>query len=164
LNSSIGTVLRSVVRTCAGSIRHASSSSRPRRRKQLAEESRSRWGDRTSNPGGAVRRSQVGSTPILLRHPFPRCRNEPCHSGADRRIRSDRQAAQQDENAVRKRMVEEVAHLERQRGFAYRKLNLVRTLRAAIASAESEKTAVAQGLEQFPIGRNRLGIHKGREQ
>ena len=33
------------------------------------EESRSRWGDRTSNPGGAVRRSQVGSTPILLRHP-----------------------------------------------------------------------------------------------
>jgi len=43
-------------------------------------------------------------------------------------------------------MVEEVAHLERQRGFAYRKLNLVRTLRTAIASAESEKTAVAQGL------------------
>src|SRR5271165_1432672 len=37
------------------------------------EESRSRWGDRTSNPGGAVRRSQVGSTPILLRH-FPRHR------------------------------------------------------------------------------------------
>ncbi len=32
------------------------------------EESRSRWGDRTSNPGGAVGRSQVGSTPILLRH------------------------------------------------------------------------------------------------
>lgn len=34
------------------------------------EESRSRWGDRTSNPGGAVGRSQVGSTPILLRHHF----------------------------------------------------------------------------------------------
>ena len=25
---------------------------------------------RTSNPGGAVRRPQVGSTPILLRHPI----------------------------------------------------------------------------------------------
>ena len=40
------------------------------------EESRSRWGDRTSNPGGAVRRSQVGSTPILLRHPLARYRDD----------------------------------------------------------------------------------------
>ena len=66
---SIGTGSRSAARTCAASIRRASSSSRPRRRRQQTEESRSRWGDRTSNPGGAVRRSQVGSTPILLRHP-----------------------------------------------------------------------------------------------
>ena len=34
---------------------------------QTTEESRSRWGDRTSNPGGAVRRSQVGSNS----HPPP---------------------------------------------------------------------------------------------
>ena len=48
-------------------------------------------------------------------------------------------AAQQDEDAVRKRMVEEVARLERQRAFAYRKLNLVRTLCAAMASTENEE-------------------------
>jgi hypothetical protein len=55
-------------------------------------------------------------------------------------------AAQQDEDAVRKRMVEEVARLERQRAFAFRKLNLVRPLCAAIASAENEEIAVAQGV------------------
>jgi hypothetical protein len=55
-------------------------------------------------------------------------------------------AAHQDEDAVRKSMVEEVARLERQRAFAYRKLNLVRTLCAAMASAENEEVAVAHGL------------------
>jgi hypothetical protein len=48
-------------------------------------------------------------------------------------------AAQQDEDAVRKRMVEEVARLELQRAFAYRKLNLVRTLCAAMTSAETRR-------------------------
>jgi hypothetical protein len=47
-------------------------------KQQLMEESRSRWGDRTSNPGGAVRRSQVGSTPILLRHLHASCDDERC--------------------------------------------------------------------------------------
>lgn len=32
------------------------------------EETRLRWGGRTSNPVGAARRLQVGSTPILFRH------------------------------------------------------------------------------------------------
>ena len=55
--------------TCAGSTRGGSISSAattPRRR--LREENRPRWGVRTSNPGGAVRRSLVGSTPTLFRH------------------------------------------------------------------------------------------------
>jgi hypothetical protein len=47
-------------------------------KQQLMEESRSRWGDRTSNPGGAARRSQVGSTPILLRHLHASCDDERC--------------------------------------------------------------------------------------
>ena len=60
----------SAAATCAASIRRASSCFAPQGgARQQTEESRSRWGDRTSNPGGAVRRSQVGSTPILLRHP-----------------------------------------------------------------------------------------------
>ena len=33
-----------------------------------SEEKRPRWGGRTSNPVGAVRRSRVGSTPTLFRH------------------------------------------------------------------------------------------------
>ena len=40
------------------------------------EENRPWWGVRTSNPGGAARLSQVGSTPILFRqHPreYGRC-------------------------------------------------------------------------------------------
>jgi hypothetical protein len=39
---------------------------RPIRRHE--EEDRPRWDVRTSNPGRAVRRSLVGSTPILLRY------------------------------------------------------------------------------------------------
>jgi hypothetical protein len=55
-------------------------------------------------------------------------------------------AAQQAENALREKMAQEVARLERRRAFAYRRLNLMRTLAPAIASAESEEAAVAKGL------------------
>src|SRR6478752_7526607 len=44
---------------------------RPAETRVAMEEKRPRWGVRTSNPGGAVSRSWVGSTPILLRQ-FPR--------------------------------------------------------------------------------------------
>ena len=47
--------------------RPVSARRRPRRQRRL-EENRPRWGVRTSNPGGAVSRSLVGSTPTLFRH------------------------------------------------------------------------------------------------
>ncbi|OJU30041.1 MAG: selenocysteine-specific translation elongation factor [Rhizobiales bacterium 68-8] len=40
-----------------------------RRTNGIMEENRPRWGVRTSNPGGAVSQSRVGSTPTLFRHP-----------------------------------------------------------------------------------------------
>ena len=81
-NSSIATASRCAAAICAASIRRASSLFGPRAKAKRhvpsakTEESRSRWGDRTSNPGGAVRRSQVGSTPILLRQPLKRSADE----------------------------------------------------------------------------------------
>jgi hypothetical protein len=39
---------------------------------KLLEEKRPRWGVRTSNPGGAVSRPLVGSTPTLFRHAHAR--------------------------------------------------------------------------------------------
>lgn len=50
------------------------------------------------------------------------------------------------EAALRKRMEAEVAAAERQRAFAYRRLNLMRTLTRAISRAESEEAAVSSGL------------------
>ena len=55
-------------------------------------------------------------------------------------------SAHESENALRKRMVEEIARLERQRAFAYRRLNLMNEVTKAAASAEDEDTAVARGL------------------
>jgi hypothetical protein len=63
-------------------------------------------------------------------------------------------AAQQAEDALRKRMVEEVARLERERAFAYRRLNLMRAVADAVARAESQDAAVANGLAAV---RNELG-------
>ena len=77
------------------------------------EESRSRWGDRTSNPGGAVRRSQVGSTPILHRH-LPGIEVEGQAPAREYRNRPGRVwlAA-----AVRDRNIEKLAHLAPQAGI-----------------------------------------------
>ncbi len=55
-------------------------------------------------------------------------------------------SAHESENALRKRMVEEIARLERQRAFAYRRLNLMNEISKAVASAEDEDAAVARGL------------------
>ncbi len=63
-------------------------------------------------------------------------------------------AAQQAEDALRKRMVEEVARLERERAFAYRRLNLMRAVADAVARADGEDAAVANGLTAV---RNELG-------
>lgn len=50
---------------------------RPDRHRE--EEDRLRWDVRTSNPGRAVRRPLVGSTPILLRHQAMRIVTMPIH-------------------------------------------------------------------------------------
>jgi hypothetical protein len=55
-------------------------------------------------------------------------------------------AAGKAEVALRKRMEAEVAAAERERAFAYRRLNLMRTLARAIGPAESEEAAIGGGL------------------
>jgi hypothetical protein len=55
-------------------------------------------------------------------------------------------AAQEAEAALRKQMLEEVARLERQRAFAYRRLNLMRPVTEAVAAAANEEAALATGL------------------
>src|SRR5262245_45307951 len=55
-------------------------------------------------------------------------------------------AAQEAEAALRNEMVAEVARLERQRAFAYRRLNLMRPVTEAVAAAANEETALANGL------------------
>ncbi len=55
-------------------------------------------------------------------------------------------SAHEAENALRKRMAEEIARLERQRAFAYRRLNLMNEIAKAVASAEDGDAAVARGL------------------
>jgi len=50
------------------------------------------------------------------------------------------------EAAVRKRAETEIAAAERERALAYRRLNLMRTLARAVATAESEEAAVGRGL------------------
>jgi hypothetical protein len=55
-------------------------------------------------------------------------------------------AAEEAEAALRKRMQVQVSRLESERAFAYRRLNLMRTLIRAIGPAESEAAAVAGGL------------------
>jgi hypothetical protein len=55
-------------------------------------------------------------------------------------------AAGKAETAVRKRAEAEIAAAERERAFAYRRLNLLRTLVRAMGTAESEEAAVGRGL------------------
>jgi hypothetical protein len=50
--------------------------------------------------------------------------------------------AQQAEEALRKRLAQEIVHLERQRAFAFRRTRLIRTLAGGAAGAESEAVAM----------------------
>jgi tRNA A37 N6-isopentenylltransferase MiaA len=50
---------------------------------------------------------------------------------------------QQAEDALRKRMADEVAELERRRAFAFRRANVVRALAQAAAASETEEAALA---------------------
>jgi hypothetical protein len=51
--------------------------------------------------------------------------------------------AQQAEEALRKRLTQEVAQLERQRAFAFRRTRLIRVLATTAAAADAEAAAVA---------------------
>ena len=51
--------------------------------------------------------------------------------------------AQQAEEALRKKMSQDVAHLERQRAFAFRRTRLIRCLATSAAGAETEDAALA---------------------
>lgn len=53
--------------------------------------------------------------------------------------------ANEAEGELRKRMAEEIARLERQRAFAFRRLNLMREVARAVSSAEDEEFAIACG-------------------
>ncbi len=50
-------------------------------------------------------------------------------------------AAWQEEEAVRTRLAQEIARLERRRAFAHRRMHLVRLLAAAAATADAEEEA-----------------------
>jgi hypothetical protein len=50
------------------------------------------------------------------------------------------------ETAIRKRAEAEIAAAERERAFAYRRLNLMRTLIRATAAAETEEEAAGRGV------------------
>jgi hypothetical protein len=50
---------------------------------------------------------------------------------------------QQAEEALRKRLTQEIVHLERQRAFAFRRTRLIRTLADAAAGVEAEDVAAA---------------------
>lgn len=52
-------------------------------------------------------------------------------------------AAQHAEEALRKRLAEEIARSERNRAFAYRRTNVVRTLAVASVGVETEEAALA---------------------
>jgi hypothetical protein len=63
-------------------------------------------------------------------------------------------AAGEAEGTLRKQMEAEILRLERERAFAYRRLNFVRTLSDGIHSAENEEAAVARGCA---VARTELG-------
>jgi hypothetical protein len=69
-------------------------------------------------------------------------------------------AAGETETAVRKRAYAEIAAAERERAFAYRRLNLMRTLARAIGGADKEEEAVGRGLAAV---RAELGWHDDSE-
>jgi hypothetical protein len=54
-------------------------------------------------------------------------------------------SAKEAEAALHKRMAQEIARAERERGFAYRKVNLLRALIDGVASAKDDKAAIANG-------------------
>jgi hypothetical protein len=125
------------------------------------EEKRPRWGVRTSNPGGAVKRSLVGSTPILFRQ-FIEGAMMQTEAPALDLIASFQQAAEEArhaEDAYRREAGARIDALARERANAFRRLNFVRTAAAAIAdNGEQEmvmpraRLAVADALGWSEIG------------
>lgn len=111
----------------------------------VLEEKRPWWGGRTSNPVGAARRSQVGSTPILFRH-FPEVRPVPALAETFlSRLADDAAAGDRAEAELRREFGERLAQVERERVFANRRLHLMRCLAAAVEGAEDDAAALAAG-------------------
>jgi len=54
-------------------------------------------------------------------------------------------SAKEAEAALHRRMAQEIARAERERGFAYRRLNLLRAVIDSVASAKDEEAAAANG-------------------
>jgi hypothetical protein len=69
----------------------------------------------------------VGSTPILLRHVLERSRDEPVGIGFGG-IEAAAKTAQVAEAELRKTTAAQIARLERQRAFAFRRTRLIRAL------------------------------------
>jgi hypothetical protein len=109
------------------------------------EERRSRWGVRTSNPGRAARRSLVGSTPTLFRHPVEVAVTAQGFPFLDR-LKTAADTAAAAEATFRQQAAQRVAALDRERAFAFRRLNLMRAIADAIVEAETEEQAVASAL------------------
>jgi hypothetical protein len=97
-----------------------------------------------------VRRSLVGSTPTLFRHRLDEQMNPPFLD----ELREAAETAKHAETTFRREAANRIAALERERAFAFRRLNLMQAAVEAMASAESEELAVAGALAAL---RSRLG-------
>jgi hypothetical protein len=64
------------------------------------------------------------------------------------------EAAKAAEGSFRREAAKQIATLEQERAFAFRRLNLMRAIAEAVVSAESEEVAVASA---FAVLRTRLG-------
>jgi len=69
-------------------------------------------------------------------------------------------AAKEAEAALHEQMAQDIARAERERAFAYRKLNLLRAVIDAVALAKDEESAATAGISTL---RAELGWEKGNE-
>lgn len=106
---------------------------------------RSRWGVRTSNPGGAVSRSYVGSTPSLFRQLAKGARVN--DSSPDKTLDSlnalmaEARQAEAAEAAYRKEAAREIDRLALARSHAYRRYHTMRMLSEAAGQCASTEEA-----------------------
>jgi hypothetical protein len=76
------------------------------------------------------------------------------------KLKTAAEAAKAAEGSFRREAAKQIAALERERAFAFRRLNLMQAVADAMASAESEEIAVASA---FATLRTRLGLNADSE-